>query len=134
MSDLNSMADIIRNEIKTFEQKLQEHTFHVNQLRDLLGKIAPERTMVSVEAVPKFRSAQFIEKLEGIGRNVAAVIRQKKISKREAVEFLVDQGMISGNPKTLRNQLCPSVMGKELFNEVFKGTRYTEEDWFRGKK
>lgn len=124
MSDLNSMSEIVRNEIKTFEQKIQEHVHHVNVLRECLEKLAPTKDLREVRVAKRTRTP--MDQIEADARNVAAIIRQKNCNKKEAVRFAIDSGLIVREEKTLYNQLTPSFLGRELYRDVFKGTKYVK--------
>ena len=133
MSDLNSMAEIVQQEIKSFDEKIREHTFHVNQLRDLLERISGAQVKPTKPVMAK--GVGMIRHDKGhrgnkktrviIANKVANLIRENGCTKAEALRALANSGELSkGSIPTLASQLNKSVMGEDLYHKVFKGTKY----------
>lgn len=135
MSDLNQAAEILRGEIKSYQQLVAENTAKIDILQEVLNKIAPCDGAKLVEVKAKSgkttkmgTSAKARRKYWVIATKVANALRNGVAKdKREAVIKLIEANELFGCKEASYVQFCqPSWLGQELHDEIFKGTRYVK--------
>ncbi len=135
MSDLNQAAEILRGEIKSYQQLVEENTAKIDILQEVLNKIAPCNGAKLVEVKAKSGKPKKIgtstkarRKYWVIATKVANCLRSGEATdKKEAVAKLVKANALFGCKESSYVQFCqPSWLGQELHDEIFRGTRYVE--------
>ena len=121
MNDLNTSAQLIEQEIASFEEKMREHQFHVNQLRNLLVRMSADTGEVK-------RVRTTAEERLDIAEKVANLVRQNNCTKITALRALARAGAIPHTEVTkLQSQMSKAHLG-EAYDTIFKGTKYVSKD------
>jgi len=120
MNDLNTSAQIIEQEIASFEEKMREHEFHVNQLRNLLVRMS-----ATTGEVGRVRGTA--EERNRVAEKVASMVRQNGCTKAAALRALARAGAIPHSEvNKYQSQICPATLG-DLHDKLFKGTKYAKQ-------
>jgi len=121
MNDLNPTAQFIEQEIKSFEEKMREHQFHVNQLRNLLVRMSTD-----TGEVKRVRSTA--EERINVAEQVADLVRQNNCTKITALRALARAGAIPHTEVTkFQSQMSHAHLG-DAHDTIFKGTKYVNKD------
>lgn len=121
MNDLNTSAQLIEQEIASFEEKMREHQFHVNQLRNLLVRMSAD-----TGEVKRVRSTA--EERINVAQQVADLVRQNNCTKITALRALARAGAIPHTEVTkFQSQMSHAHLG-DAHDTIFKGTKYVSKD------
>lgn len=134
---MSNAVQVIDQEIKSIEELLAAHSYHLYALRDLRDRLVNKNevsTNVSVAPVsvvvkdaPKKRApwGYQMKRTKLVGEMVAKKLRENGGTKAKWVRFFIDEGVIeAGDERRVNSQLTPSYLGKKEFERIFKGTPY----------
>jgi hypothetical protein len=106
------------------------HSFHRQALQELLAKITPPKQLeIDVSpAVQKTAKTEptFKDQCREFGKQVAILVREKNLTKTEAVHELLGDGVADRPLKSLMAMVAPSNLGKRFHNKLFEGTKYVK--------
>ena len=120
MNDLNTSAQIIEQEIKSFEEKMREHQFHVNQLRSLLVRMSTDTGEVK-------RVRTTAEDRLNVAKQVADLVRKNNCSKITALRALARAGAIPHTEVSkFQSQMSHAHLG-DAHDTIFEGTKYAKQ-------
>jgi hypothetical protein len=131
----SDIRELILEEIGNIDEMLLIHSYHRQALRELLAKISPpEQLEIEVEPVNPVtpqraivRPPSFKSKCRSFGEKVAQLVKEKGLTKKEAVIQLSDQGLIDRPVRTACAMVAPSNLGKRFHNKLFEGTPYGKQ-------
>lgn len=148
---MSDAVKVIDHEIKSVEQQLHVHSYHLYALRELRNKLVAE-TNKSQQAEIKFPH-QRVEPLvlnipdkplnkklrkkpaKHSGRKgqiaratiVADEVRRTGKKKSEVISLFIRKGTLKGNYQSIYNTISPSVLGSRTYNRIFAGTKYAKQ-------
>lgn len=137
---MSNALKVIEEEIKSFDEMLKSHSYHLYALRQLRKKliakeaefIEPPKPLVvetSVETNNYLRANRISQKRANqVAKMVAKMIREKALNtKTKALDALYKDGVISAQERVrMEAKMTPTHMGASMFNKVFKGTKYVK--------
>ena len=137
---MSNALNVIEEEIKSFDEMLKSHSYHLYALRQLRKKliakeaefIEPPKPLVVetlVETNNHLHPNRVSQKrVNQVARMVAEMIRDKTFNtKTKALDALLRNGVISSQERTRTElKMVPCHMGTSMYNRIFKGTKYVK--------
>jgi hypothetical protein len=145
MSDAITLID---QEIETFEEKLQLHSYHLFALRELRDKINRGTGLVSTRPVQEKQESLDLQQVDSekpksrrkrgpsisedrviqIANLVADRIRREGGLRHSHLRKMAKTGQISSyEAMRMPSRIQPSRLGVERYNEIFRGTKYANK-------
>lgn len=135
---MSKAVQVIEEEIKTFDEMLKSHSYHLYALRELRKKliaeeaefIKPPKPVVVKTSVDKRKRSDRIPQtfIDAMAQRVGIMIRKGEAkNKTHALTVLQKQGKITEQERVrMEVRMVPSYMGKQLHDKLFKGTKYVK--------
>jgi len=137
---MSNALQVIEEEIKSFDEMLKSHSYHLYALRQLRKKlvakeaefIKPPKPLVvetSVEINNHLHTNRVSQKrVNQVAKMVAEMIRDRVFNtKTRALDALHKDGVISAQERVrMALKMVPSQMGTSMYKKIFKGTKYVK--------
>jgi hypothetical protein len=141
MSDLHEAAEIVREQIREKKALMDVSAMQVVILEEVLERLAPvqnHRPVIRYDREPQQHlelhppavapeeetksSPKWLEQAIEDAKSVSEKYKLYQCSKKEAVELFIKSTGSNVSARTLLNRLTPSILGKELHEELFGQT------------
>ena len=140
---MSKQLEIVDTEIKSIEDLLKVHSFHLYALREMRDKMQKEMaSVVPVEveakvAKPKVaakKKSKKVVRTHGLyaeaakyARKIGAIVRIDKVKKVDAIRRVIADGELPITEHSMSAMMNPSYLGLDLYNRAFRGTKYVKQ-------
>jgi len=135
---MSKAVQVIEEEIKTFDEMLKSHSYHLYALRELRKRliaeeaefVKPPKPVVVNTLASKAKGSDRIPQsfVNKMARRVGVLVRKGEAkSKAGALRILQSKGLVTDQERSrVEARMVPSYMGKQLHDKLFKGTKYVK--------
>ena len=137
---MSNALKVIEEEIKSFDEMLKSHSYHLYALRQLRKKLIAKETELIEPSKPlvvetSVDTSNYLhhnrvsqKRVNQVAKMVAEMIRDKTFNtKTKALDALRKDGLISAQECVrMELRMVPSRMGTSMYKRIFKGTKYVK--------